>query len=96
MTDTLKERFEKIWTCDKENGELGLGSVEMDVLLNFIRVEVGRAFKAVVPAIRNSPNPLKEDIVHNAGEKRDMLINQGWNACRTELLANIEKYLKSL
>lgn len=55
---------------------------------------VMKAFEEVVPEIKQSPNPLKEDIVHNTGEQKDMLVNKGWNACRDKTLSSQKAYLK--
>lgn len=96
MTDMLKENFEKRFTnkysippskgrnpflmfdCDG-----GAVNMPFEELKHFIRTEIERALRAVVPVEDSDQN-------YNSDE------SQGWFNCRTELLANIDKYLKEL
>lgn len=92
-----EERFDELDYVDRDGAVLGIREY---IIKDFIRAERKKVaeemLEAVTPEIRDKPNPLKIDIVHNAGEKQMMLINCGWNACRQQVLANIEELLKSL
>ncbi len=52
---------------------------------------ISTKLKEAMPNLRNSPNPLKQDIVHNKIEKRDMAFNDGWNTYRKEVLSIIDE-----